>query len=210
MEFLRDFHSASGTMSAAAVNTLGVLSQADLFDASDLIAEARRLASRIAASSNAELSAVVAVSGLLAEPPAPDGSLRPSPVASPPSQTSPTPWSGHTRTSGCPRTCGTWSTTPRPRLARDGLLGGRGLAAAGAARLRAWCEDVSGIRDLDAEIAASFSPGHTRSRRCARLVSCRCALARWPQRDQARALIEVQSSTPRCTASQSSEHSNCC
>ena len=67
--FLQQFRAATGELSANAVNAVGVLSQADLFDGvgADPFEAADGQAARLAAARAADVSAVVAVSGLLAE-----------------------------------------------------------------------------------------------------------------------------------------------
>ena len=72
VEFLRQFHSASGELSATAVNAVGVLAQADLFgsglddedDPFDIAAEQAR---RLAKARISEVGGVIPVSGLMAE-----------------------------------------------------------------------------------------------------------------------------------------------
>jgi hypothetical protein len=69
IEFLRQFRAATGELGASAVNAIGVLSQADLFDGAgvDPFDAANAQAERLAAARTTDVSAVVAVSGLLAE-----------------------------------------------------------------------------------------------------------------------------------------------
>ncbi|GIE36930.1 isoniazid inducible gene protein IniC [Actinoplanes italicus] len=68
--FLQQFRAATGELGAGAVNAIGVLSQADLFDGAgvdDPFDAADAQAARLAAARATDVSAVVAVSGLLAE-----------------------------------------------------------------------------------------------------------------------------------------------
>ncbi|MBO3738742.1 dynamin family protein [Actinoplanes flavus] len=69
VEFLRQFRTATGELGASAVNAIGVLSQADLFGdgGSDPFAAADAAAARLADARAADVSAVVAAAGLLAE-----------------------------------------------------------------------------------------------------------------------------------------------
>ncbi|MEV4642023.1 dynamin family protein [Actinoplanes sp. NPDC049548] len=67
--FLQQFRAATGELGASAVNAVGVLSQADLFDGVDVdpFVAADGQAARLATARAPDVSAVVAVSGLLAE-----------------------------------------------------------------------------------------------------------------------------------------------
>lgn len=72
VEFLRQFHAASGDLAVSAVNAVGVLTQADLFGSGtdedeDPFAIAEVQAHRLAAARRAEVCTVVPVSGLMAE-----------------------------------------------------------------------------------------------------------------------------------------------
>lgn len=156
--FLRDFAAASGALSASAVNTLGVLSQADLFNASDPMAAAQRTARRIAATSSAELGGVVAVSGLLGQS-ARAGQVSES-VAESLASLAAVP----------DALLPAWQTLDVPGLDRAaasrafavvgpyGLLRGRPAAQDGAASLRRWCEEASGIGHLEAMLARAMVP----------------------------------------------------
>ena len=156
--FLRDFAAASGSLSASAANTLGVLSQADLFNADDPLDAAREVARRIASTSSAELGGVVAVSGLLAQ------SARAG-------QVSETVASALASLGGvADALLPAWQTLRVPGLDRDaaarafavvgpyGLLRGRTVARDGATALRRWCEETSGVRDLEEALAETIVP----------------------------------------------------
>lgn len=156
--FLRDFVAASGSLSASAVNTLGVLSQADLFAASDPLGAAQRVARRIASTSAAELGGVVAVSGLLAQ------SARTGQVSEAVARSL-------ASLAGVPDILlPAWQSLEVPGLDRDaaarafrvvgpyGLLRGRAAAGSGAAELRRWCQEASGIGDLEAVLCQHLEP----------------------------------------------------
>ncbi|RZU54147.1 dynamin family protein [Krasilnikovia cinnamomea] len=67
IEFLTQFRAATGEIGASAVNAVGVLSQSDQFTGTDPFEVADGRAAQLAAARAADVSAVVAASGLLAQ-----------------------------------------------------------------------------------------------------------------------------------------------
>lgn len=191
IEFLRDFHTAAGRMSAVAVNTLGVLTQADRFnqgDAPDPITAAQRIADRIASDHVAELADVVAVSGLLAE------SARTGRISETVAQSV-------AQLAGIPAfRLRAWQSLDLPTdqkatiedavrlITTYGLRDGRDSAARGAVRLKEWCESSSGFRHLDAMIGAKLLP-RSQAIKAMRALGVLSVRAR-KMRHEARTLIE--------------------
>ncbi|HEY1135081.1 MAG TPA: dynamin family protein [Nocardioides sp.] len=163
-DFLRDFHRASGSLAATAVNALCVLTQADLFGDGDLSAGdpfeiARGVAARIAMEHPTDFSAVVPVSGLLAQT-ARTGlvtehltrSLRQLEAADPVLLQL---W----RQIGPPEGLGEAEMTALwESIGPYGVVAGRSVAAQGAAGLRTWLAATSGLEDLDTAIRRQLLP----------------------------------------------------
>ncbi len=156
--FLRDFAAATGSMSASAINTIGVLSQADLFHGPEPLDTARRLAGRIAARAVAELNEVVAVSGLLAE------SARAGRVSEAVAHS----LAGLAEVDSA--LLPAWRFLDLPSLNKAevaqvfsvvgpyGLLHAREVARGGAPALRRWAEEESGIAVLEAVLRDRVGP----------------------------------------------------
>ena len=151
--FLRAFRAASGRLSTGAVNAVGVLTHADGAAEHDPFAAAAARAAQIGDQRTAELSAVLPVSGLLAE------TARAGRV-------------GEAQARLLASLAGVsadelrlWALTGPPdgvdegeldrlleRLGPYGLDAGRGPAAGGARGLLTWLEEVSGIARLEAVV----------------------------------------------------------
>ena len=193
--FLRDFRSATGNLSASAVNTLGVLSQADLFSTEDPVGTAARTAERIALSCAADLGTVVAVSGLLGEA-ARTGRITEDLAADlaalagvpdallPAWESVEVPGLDRRRAERCARALGPF-----------GLLRGRSHATAGASALRRWSEEVSGIIELEEALADHMLP-RAHLIKAGRALGALSALARDQSSEAARDLIEEAALDP--------------
>ncbi|WP_392544429.1 dynamin family protein [Oryzobacter telluris] len=156
--FLHDFAAASGSLTASAVNTLGVLSQADLFNAQDPMGAAQRTARRIASTSPGQFGGVVAVSGLLAQS-ARAGQVSETVAAALASLDGVAdailPAWQSLDVSGLDKAAAAQAFSV---VGPYGLLRGRGPARQGATSLRRWCEEASGIRDLEEVLEGTMVP----------------------------------------------------
>jgi hypothetical protein len=147
IDFLADFHASSGSLSATALNAVGILAQADRlgsgpFDPRDPFDVAHGVAASLADTHRAELAAVVPVSGLLAE-------------------TARTGRISEYLARRLADLAGEETVTLSLRRQDPGLQdlfrvfgpygvsAGREPAVGGAARLKTWCESVCGIDDLE-------------------------------------------------------------
>lgn len=153
--FLRDFRDASGDLSASAANAIGVLSQADLFGAGpwsgdDPFLMARDRSVRLAAARSAEVSAVLPMSGLLAET-ARTGRFREQDARV-----------LHSLQGHDPTRLQLWEHLGPPDgveanalrrlfalVGPYGVAAGRHHAAGGASDVLAWLEKVSGVVDVE-------------------------------------------------------------
>lgn len=163
-DFLRDFHRASGSLSATAVNAVCVLTQADLFGSGDLAAGdpfvlAQGVADRIAVEHPTDFSAVVPVSGLLAQ------TARTGLVTEQLARTlrrleGTDPvllqlW----RQVGAPDGVGEAEMTGLwDAVGPYGVVAGRDVAQEGAAALRGWLAATSGLDELDGAIRRQLLP----------------------------------------------------
>lgn len=163
-DFLRDFHRASGSLSATAVNTVCVLTQADLFGNGDLTAGdafvlARGVADRIAVEHPTDFSAVVPVSGLLAQ------TARTGLVTEHLARTL------RRLDATDPVLLQLWRQVGAPdgvdeaemtalwdAVGPYGVVAGRSVAQEGAAALRGWLAATSGVDELDAAIQRQLLP----------------------------------------------------
>nr|WP_275940792.1 dynamin family protein [Nocardioides zeae] len=163
-DFLRDFHRASGSLSATAVNAVCVLTQADLFGSGDLaggdpFALARGVADRIATEHPTDFSAVVPVSGLLAQT-ARTGLVTEQLARTLRELASADPvllqlW----RQIGTPEGIGDAEMTGLwEALGPYGVVAGRSVAPEGAAALRTWLGSTSGVDELDTAIQRQLLP----------------------------------------------------
>jgi GTPase SAR1 family protein len=196
-DFLRDFHRASGSLSATAVNTVCVLTQADLFGDGDLSGEdpfvlARGVADRIAMEHPTDFSAVVPVSGLLAQT-ARTGlvteqlarTLRQLEAADPVLLRL---W----RQIGAPDGVGDAEMTGLwDAIGPHGVVAGRAVAPEGAAALRTWMAATSGLDELDTAIQRQLLP-RAHLIKAIRALSVAATLAPGlPDPEDARARIEA-------------------
>lgn len=196
LDFLRDFHRASGSLAATAVNALCVLTQADLFGDGDLsggdpFAVAGEVAARIAAEHPTDFSAVVPVSGLLAQT-ARTGLVTESMARSLRRLADADPvllqlW----RQVGAPEgvddadMAALWEA-----LGPYGVVAGRSEATQGAAALRTWLAGVSGVEAVDEAIRSQLLP-RAHLIKAMRALSVLATLApRLPDPDDARARLE--------------------
>jgi hypothetical protein len=152
--FLSDFRAASGRAGASAVNSIGVLAMADRFgggplEQTDPFEVAAAAAARLAQEHRSLLSAVVPVSGLLAQ------SAR----------------TGALNEETAVRAAALRGLDPvllsleaaahedlLTLLGPYGLAAGRAPAAVGATALRRWCESVSGIAAVESLIRTRLVP----------------------------------------------------
>jgi hypothetical protein len=148
IEFLQQFRAATGELGASAVNAIGVLSQADLFDGAgeDPFEAADAQAERLAAARTTDVSAVVAVSGLLAET-ARTGRIREQDARTL-AEAADVPEQRLRLRHRLPLPGGVDPVALErlyPVLGNYGVHRGRGHAGSGAHRLVGWLESVSGI-----------------------------------------------------------------
>jgi GTPase Era involved in 16S rRNA processing len=188
IDFMADFHAACGRSAATAPNVVGVVSQADRFgsgpfDTSDPFRTARAIAAGLGKTHAAEISEVVAVSGLLAE------SAR----------------TGRVTESFAQRLAELAPLDPVALALRQqdpalndlfqvlgpyAVLAGRERAMSGAAGLRAWCEEVSAVSDLEASVRHRLVP-HAALLKSSRALGVLAAAARTTsRRERALALVE--------------------
>ncbi len=198
-DFLRRFRATTGQTGASPLTAVGVLSQADVFGApdGDPMAQAGAYAHQLAQAGTAELSTVVALSGLLAQ----------------------TARTGQVDEEAArqlaalggldPRLLRVWRQLDLPAgLQSDqverlfalfgpyGVAGGSRVAAQGAPALRAWCEDASGLRGLEAAVRDRLLP-RTRLIKAARCLRVLESVAEGlPARERARSLIEQATLDP--------------
>ncbi len=191
VDFLADFHASSGSLSATALNAVGILAQADRFgsgpfDPRNPFDVARDVAAGLADTHRAELAAVIPVSGLLAE----------------------TARTGRISESLARRVAdlaGEESVALSLRrqdpdlqdlyriFGPYGVSAGREQAVGGAARLKSWCESVCGIEDLE-RLARSQLVPRADLLKAIRALGALGALAARPgadRREQALALVEA-------------------
>lgn len=192
-DFLRRFRETTGRTGASALSAVGVLSQADVFGAPDRdpMAQAGAYARELARAGTAELSAVVALSGLLAQ----------------------TARTGQVDEEVARQLAGLGSLDPRllrvwPQIDLPaglvaeqverlftlfgpyGVAGGRQVAARGARALRGWCEDASGLGDLESVVRDRLLP-RTRLIKAARCLRVLDALTdALTDGERARSLVE--------------------
>lgn len=163
-DFLHDFHRASGSLAATAVNALCVLTQADLFGSGDLsggdpFAVARDVADRIALEHPTDFSAVVPVSGLLAQT-ARTGAVTESMARQLTTLAGTDGVLLHLwRQTGPPEGVGEAEMAALwDALGPYGVLAGREVASEGAAALRAWLSATSGVDEVDAAVREQLLP----------------------------------------------------
>ncbi|WP_052336252.1 dynamin family protein [Nocardioides alkalitolerans] len=196
-DFLHDFHRASGTLAATAVNALCVLTQADLFGSGDLsggdpFAVARGVADRIALEHPTDFSAVVPVSGLLAQT-ARTGAV---------TETMARHLTALADTDGV--LLHLWRQTGPPdgvgesemaalwdALGPYGVVAGREVAAGGAASLRAWLSSTSGVDAVDAAVREQLLPRAHLIKAIRALSVLSTLLHLLPEPEEARARLEA-------------------
>lgn len=196
-DFLRDFHRASGSLAATAVNALCVLTQADLFGSGDLsggnpFAIAAEVAARIATEHPTDFSAVVPVSGLLAQT-ARTGLVTESMARSLQQLAEADPvlvqlWRQVGPPEGIAESemAGLWDA-----IGPYGVVAGREQAVRGAAHLRTWLSGVSGIESVDDAIRRQLLP-RAHLIKAMRAMSVLATLtATVPRPDEARARVEA-------------------
>lgn len=197
LELLADFHASSGPLATTALNAVGVLARADTvgggpLDDRDALQVAGGIAAGLAEAHRAELSDVVAVSGLLAE------TARTGRISE-----------DLARRMGSLHAEDELSLALRlqdPDLAdlvRDfgpyGLVEGRGHAVRGAQALKHWCEQVSGITHLESVVSSGLL-AHSAVLKAARAVESAQAVASavtdGGRRSQALTLVETARLSP--------------
>lgn len=196
VDFLADFQASSGTLSATAVNAVGVVAQADRFgsgpfDPRDPFDLARGVAQGLARDHRAELAAVVAVSGLLAE----------------------TALTGRISEGLAARLAGLADLDPITLSLRRqdpdlqdlfavfgpwAVGAGREAARQRAAALKAWCVATSGIEDLQDVVRRRLVPRADLIKGHRALGELRASARRLPAavRDDALALVEAAELDP--------------
>ncbi|MDT9595042.1 dynamin family protein [Nocardioides zeae] len=201
-EFLRDFHRASGSLAATAVNALCVLTQADLFGSGDLsggdpFAIAAEVAQRIAVEHPTDFSAVVPVSGLMAQT-ARTGLVSESLTRSLRQLAEADPvllqlW----RQVGPPEGVSEAEmTTLWEAVGPYGVVAGREHAGSGAAALRTWLGERSGVDAVDDAVRRQLLP-RAHLIKAIRALSVLSTLAsRLPDPDDARSRLEAAQLDP--------------
>lgn len=196
-EFLRDFHRASGSLAATAVNALCVLTQADLFGSGDLsggdpFAIARDVAARIATEHPTDFSAVVPVSGLLAQT-ARTGLVTETMTRSLRQLADADPvllqlW----RQVGPPDGVGEAEmATLWDSIGPYGVVAGREQSARGAASLRSWLSSTSGIESVDDAIRRQLLPRAHLIKAMRALSVMATLVPQLPNPEEARARLEA-------------------
>lgn len=195
LDFLRRFHEAAGQMSSAAVNTIGVLTQADRFSAAEPVRAGQELADRIAADHVADLADVIAVSGLLAQ--SAETGLSQSIVRT----------LVELRDQREP-VLRNWQNLPLPpeqraRIAEVvggltawGLRAAREAAAAGPTALREWCRRESGFERLEQAIGNGLVPRSEAIKADRALGVLRRIAQRMNDSDRALTLVEAALLSP--------------
>lgn len=156
VDFLAEFHASSGSLSATSLNAVGILAQADRFgsgpfDPADPFEIARGVAARLGLEHPGEMSEVVAVSGLLAE------TARTGVVSEAVARRM-ADLAGEDPISFSLRRQDPVLTELFRLFGPYGAAAGREQALGGAARLKSWCEQVSGVRALETAVRGRLLP----------------------------------------------------
>ncbi|MBM7783739.1 dynamin family protein [Tenggerimyces flavus] len=194
VDFLADFRASAGRQSATALNAVGLLAQADRFgsgpfDPRDPFDVAREVAQGLATTHRAELADVLPVSGLLAE----------------------TARTGRISESLARRVADlageevlALSLRRQDPALQDlyrffgpyGVGAGRDQAANGAARLKSWCQEVSGIADLENVVRSRLVPRADLLKANRALGVLATAAGRADDAEKALALVETATFDP--------------
>jgi hypothetical protein len=188
-DFVRTFRETAGLTGVSALSAVGVVAQADVFGAPDRdpMTQADVYAQQLAQGSSADLSAVVALSGLLAQ------TARTGQVDEDVAR--------QLAALGTldPRLLRVWRQVQLPSGLQSeqvqrlftlfgpyGVAGGGHVAAQGARALRSWCEEASGLRALESVVRDRMLP-RTRLIKAAR---CLRALEALSDGESGRSLVE--------------------